>query len=110
MADKIANGESATILPLIKADFAKNDVKELVKTKVERIEADGKRVIAVNTENNSEVVINCDKTVMAVGSVKNTLDAEGINVPVLYVGDCSGERTASIAEAIRSGYTAANSI
>ena len=31
-------------------------------------------------------------------------------VPVKFVGDCSGERTASIAEAIRSGYFAANEI
>jgi hypothetical protein len=47
---------------------------------------------------------------MAVGSRKNVLDVEGVTVPVYYAGDCSGERTASIAEAVRGGYNAANSI
>ena len=48
--------------------------------------------------------------VMAVGSRKNVLDVEGVTVPVYYAGDCSGERTASIMEAVRSGYKAANEI
>lgn len=110
MLDKIANGESETILPHIQADFAEHDVKQYVKTKVQKIEDDGKLVTALNTEDNSEVVIHCDKVVMAVGSVKNTLDTEGVTTPVYYAGDCSGERTAAIAEAIRSGYAAANEI
>ena len=41
---------------------------------------------------------------------KNILDVEGVTTPITYVGDCSGERTASIAEAIRTGYKAANEI
>lgn len=110
MLDKIANGESETILPLIKEDFAKHDVKQFVNTKVQCIEADGTVVKAVNTADNTEVVINCDKVVMAVGSVKNVLNTDGVTVPVYYAGDCSGERTAAIAEAIRSGYAAANEI
>lgn len=48
--------------------------------------------------------------VMAVGSRKNTFDASEVTVPVCYVGDCSGERTAGIMEAVRSGYKAANEI
>lgn len=110
MLDKIANGESDTILPHIMEDFTKHDVKQYVKTKVARIENDGTCVKAVNTEDNSEVVIPCDYVVMAVGSVKNTFDTDGVTTPVTYVGDCSGERTASIAEAIRSGYHAANAL
>jgi len=47
---------------------------------------------------------------MAVGSRKNVFDAEGVTVPVFYAGDCSGERTAGIAEAVRGGYKAANEI
>ena len=54
--------------------------------------------------------IPCDMVVMAVGSRKNVLDVEGVAVPVYYAGDCSGDRTASIAEAIRGGYKAANQI
>lgn len=110
MLDKIAGGESPTILPHIMEDFARHDVKQYVNTKVDCIKNDGTTVIATNTEDNSEVVINCDRVIMAVGSVKNTLDVEGVAAPIVYVGDCSGERTASIAEAIRSGYAAANQI
>ena len=33
-----------------------------------------------------------------------------MTTPVTFVGDCSGDRTASIVEAIRSGYKAANEI
>jgi len=47
---------------------------------------------------------------MAVGSKKNVFNVEGVTAAVYYAGDCSGERTASIAEAIRSGYKAANEI
>lgn len=110
MMDKIANGESSTILPLIMADFKAHNVQQYVNTKVSSIEEDGKLVKAVNTTDNSEVEIHCDMVVMAVGSVKNTLDVEGVTTPITYVGDCSGDRTASIAEAIRSGYHAANEL
>ena len=108
MLDKIANGESSTILPTIMADFKAHDVKQYVNTKVSAIENDGKRVRAMAGE--EEVVIECDMVVMAVGSKKNMLDVEGVTVPVYYAGDCSGDRTASIAEAVRGGYKAANEI
>ena len=110
MMDKIANGESGTILPIIMADFAKNDVKQYVNTKVNSIENDGKQVLATDTKEEKDIVIDCDMVIMAVGSKKNVLDVEGVTVPVYYAGDCSGERTASIAEAIRTGYKAANEI
>ena len=41
---------------------------------------------------------------------KNVFDVEGVTVPVYFVGDCAGERTADIASAIRGGYKAANEI
>jgi len=106
MMDKIANGESSTILPTIMADFAKRGVKQLVNTKVSAIEAGC--VKAVSGE--EEISIACDTVVMAVGSKKNTIDLEGVTVPVTFAGDCAGERTASIMEAIRGGYKAANEI
>ncbi len=108
MMDKVAAGESSTILPTIMADFAKHGVKQYVNTKVTTITEAG--VEAVNTADGSAVSIPCDTVVMAVGSKKNCFDAEGITVPVHYAGDCSGERTAGIMEAIRSGYKAANEI
>ena len=110
MMDKIANGESSTILPTIMAGFAKNGVKQYVNTRVSAIENDGRLVRALNTADNTELAIDCDTVVMAVGSKKNAFDTEGVSVPVVYAGDCSGERTAGILEAIRGGYNAANSI
>lgn len=108
MMDKIAAGESATILPVIMADFAKHQVQQYVHTKVTAITESG--VEAVQTETNESITIPCDYVVMAVGSRKVLFSTEGITVPVQFAGDCSGERTASIAEAVRSGYHAANAI
>ena len=54
--------------------------------------------------------IACDYVVMAVGSKANTFDLDGVTVPVTCVGDCSGERTADIASAIRTAYHAANEL
>ena len=106
MLDKIASGESSTILPTIMADFKAHDVKQYVNTKVSAIELGCVKAV----QGEEEITIPCDTVVMAVGSRKNVLDTEGVTVPVYYAGDCSGERTASIAEAIRGGYNAANAI
>ncbi len=46
----------------------------------------------------------------ALGSKKNEFSAESITSKVSFVGDCSGDRTADIAAAIRSGYHAANEV
>ncbi len=62
------------------------------------------------TTSGEEVEIPCDYVVMAVGSRKKPFDVTGVTVPVEFVGDCSGERTADIASAIRSAYHAANRI
>lgn len=110
MMDKIAKEESSTVLPTMMKDFAEHGVKQYVNTKVMSIEENGKVVKALNTVENNELTIECDMVVMAAGSVKNVLDVEGVNVPLYYAGDCSGERTAGIAEAIRSGYKAGNEI
>ncbi len=106
MMDKIASGESSTILPTIMADFAKHGVKQYVNTKVYKMTEN--EVLAVNTADNTTISIPCDTIVMAVGSARNVLDVEGVTTPIYYAGDC--EKTASIAEAIRGGYKAANEI
>ena len=106
MLDKIANGESSTILPTIMADFKAHNVQQYVNTKVSAIEPGCVKAMQGETE----ITIPCDTVVMAVGSKKNVLDTEGVTVPVFYAGDCSGDRTASIAEAVRGGYKAANAI
>ena len=106
MMDKIANGESSTILPTILADFRAHDVKQYVNTKVSAIENGAVKAF----QGEEEITIPCDMVIMAVGSKKNVLNLDGVTVPVFYAGDCSGERTASIAEAVRGGYQAANEI
>lgn len=108
MLDKIASGESSTILPIIMEDFKANQVEQYTKTKVTAILED--HVEAVQTETQEKVEIACDYVVMAVGSKKVAFSIDGITVPVKFVGDCAGEKTADIAWAIRSGYQAANEI
>ena len=107
MTDKIAAQESTTIIPTMMADFAAHGVKQYTNTTVKALTEAG--VVATDGEGN-EVVVECDVVVMAVGSKKNVIDVEGVTVPVTYAGDCSGDRTADIASAIRTGYKAANEI
>ncbi|ORX47595.1 hypothetical protein BCR36DRAFT_584691 [Piromyces finnis] len=108
MMDKIASGESATVLPLIMKSFAKYNVKQYVNTKVNEIKDN--TIYATNTTDNTDIEIKADTIINALGSKKNSFDETGITVPLFYVGDCSGERTSDIASAIRSAYKTANSI
>ena len=80
--------------------------EEYVNTKVSAIEEGCVKAM----QGEEEISIPCDMVVMAVGSKKNVLDLEGVTVPVYYAGDCSGERTAGIMEAVRGGYKAANEV
>lgn len=106
MMDKIAAGESGTVLPLLEKSFADHDVRRLVNTRVERIS--GNVIHAVNTADGSAVTLEADTIVNALGSRKNVFDTAGLTCPVTLAGDCAGDRTADIAAAVRSGYHAAN--
>ena len=106
MMDKIASGESSTILPTILADFKAHNVQQFVSTRVSAIEPGCVKAL----QGEEEIRIPCDTVVMAVGSRKNLPQLEGVTTSVYYAGDCSGDRTAIIAEAIRGGYKAVNSI
>ncbi len=111
MLDKIAAGESETILPLIMSDFAEHNVEQHVKTRLTAITDEGVEAIRTTEDGAEEPVkIACDYVVMAVGSKANAFDLDGVTVPVTCVGDCSGERTADIASAIRTAYHAANEL
>jgi glycine/D-amino acid oxidase-like deaminating enzyme len=96
------------VLPLILKDFEVHGVKQLVNTKVASIKDNV--ISAVNTIDNTEITIEADTIINALGSKKNGFEESGLSVPLVYVGDCSGERTADIAAAVRSGYHAANAI
>jgi pyruvate/2-oxoglutarate dehydrogenase complex dihydrolipoamide dehydrogenase (E3) component len=111
MLDKIAAGESETILPLIMSDFAEHNVEQHVKTRLTAITDEGVEAVRTAEDGAEEPVkIACDYVVMAVGSKANAFDLDGVTVPVTYVGDCSGEHTADIASAIRTAYHAANEL
>lgn len=108
MMERIAAQESQTVLPLMMKDFTEHNVQQLTNTKVSSIS--NNTVKAVNTKDNTEIEIKADTIVAALGSRKNVMDVTGITKPVHYVGDCSGERTADIASAIRTAYHTANAI
>lgn len=108
MMERIAAQESQTVLPLMMKDFAEHNVQQLTNTKV--VSISNNTVKAVNTKDNTEIEIKADTIVAALGSRKNIMDVTGITKPVHYVGDCSGERTADIASAIRTAYHTANAI
>ena len=97
-------------MPKIKMKTTLKTKENLLTCEVNAIENDGKQILATDTKEEKDIVIDCDMVVMAVGSKKNVFDVEGVTVPVYYAGDCSGERTASIAETIRTGYKVANEI
>ena len=88
MMDKIASGESTTVLPLMMKDFAEHNVKQLVNTKVDHIENN-----IVYTENEQ---IKADTIINALGSKKNIFDESTIIIPFVNAGDCSGEKTGGL--------------
>ena len=106
MTSEIAKGESSTVLPEMKADFAKHGVKEYVNCKVIKITKD--EVICENTSEGSQVKIPADFVVIAVGAIKNVADVSGVKANVHYCGDCVNP--SDISGAIRSAYDVANSI
>ena len=108
MLSQIATGESETVMPLIMKDFEEHDVKQYVNTKVKSIE--NNVIFATNTKDGADITIEADTIINALGSKKNLFDDSKLTVPFEYVGDCSGERTADISVAIRSGYQAGNEI
>lgn len=108
MLDKIASGESGTVMPLILKDFEVHKVEQHVNTKVKEIR--GNVIYAENVQDGTELTIHADSIVNALGSKKNIFDESGVTAPITYIGDCSGQRTADIGAAIRSGYHGANEI
>ena len=106
MTPEIAKGESSTVLPEMKADFAAHGVKEFVNCKVIKITND--TVVCENTVDGKEVVIPADFVVMAVGARANAFDVNGVKASVHFCGDCV--KPADISNAVRTAYDVANSI
>ncbi len=109
MMDKIASGESNTILPTLMENYARYGVEQYVNHKVSQIALD--HILCEDKDGNT-VTIPCDYVVLAVGARPVAFDAEPLKaagIPVITVGDC-GERAADISNAIRTAYDAANSL
>ena len=107
-SDRLAGGISATLVSTVLADFEKGGLTQLTHTRIDEVTPAG--VKATNLLTNEEVFVPCDWVVAAVGSEKNELPVYAVHVPVYYAGDCSGDQCADIANAIRTGYQAANAI
>ncbi len=103
---EIAKGESATVMPSLKASFAKHGVQELVNTKLVEIKAGC--VVCENTQTQEPVSVEADFAVMAVGARANAFDCEGITAAVHRVGDCV--KAADLSNAVRTAYDLANAI
>ncbi|EJX07708.1 NADH:flavin oxidoreductase/NADH oxidase [gut metagenome] len=109
MMDKIAAGESETILPTLKENYKKYGVAEYPSHKVEEIQM-GKVICRNKAE--EEVIIDCDFVVLAMGAKPVSFDTtflEEAKIPFAKIGDC-GERAADIANAVRTAYDTVNAI
>lgn len=109
MMDKIAAGESETILPTLKENYKKYGVAEYPSHKVEEIQM-GKVICRNKAE--EEVIIDCDFVVLAMGAkpvIFDTTFLEEAKIPFAKIGDC-GERVADIANAVRTAYDTVNTI
>jgi pyruvate/2-oxoglutarate dehydrogenase complex dihydrolipoamide dehydrogenase (E3) component len=106
MLDRIAAGESPTIVPFIDAQLAKHRVRVLTRHRVVSIEPGGVRV---TSPEDASTVIACDTVVIAAGTTRNPtfvdeIHARGIECHV--VGDCSDASTGTLAGAMRDGFWA----
>lgn len=111
MLDAIAKEESKTILPTMMKDF-QDHVMQLTRTKIIEMTLHGLHCHSLDENYNpvGEIDIPCDTIVNALASQKNTIDLEGVEGNILYIGDCEGERPSTIDHAIKTAYDAANSI
>ncbi len=107
-SDRLAGGISATLVSTVLADFEKGGLRQYLKTRIEAVTAEG--VTAEDLTTGETVTVPCDWVVLAAGAEKNVFSTEGVTVPVHFVGDCSGDKPADIANAIRTAYHAANNI
>ena len=106
MMDKIAAGESSTILPTLLENYKTYGVEQYPSHKVKGFRMDA--VVCENKEG-AEVSIPCDYIVLAMGARSNEFDAaalEAAGIPVYSIGDAAG-KAADISNAIRTGYDTA---
>ena len=106
MMDKIAAGESTTILPTLLENYKTYGVEQYPSHKVKEFRMDA---VVCENKDGAEVTIPCDHIVLAMGARSNEFDAaalENANIPVYAIGDAAG-KAADISNAIRTGYDTA---
>ena len=106
MMDKIAAGESTTILPTLLENYKTCGVEQYPSHKVKEFRMDA---VVCENKDGAEVTIPCDYIVLAMGARSNEFDAaalEAASIPVYSIGDAAG-KAADISNAIRTGYDTA---
>lgn len=106
MMDKIAAGESTTILPTLLKNYKTYGVEQYPSHKVKEFRMDA---VVCENRDGAEVTIPCDYIVLAMGARSNEFDAaalEAASIPVYSIGDAAG-KAADISNAIRTGYDTA---
>ncbi|MDU8669849.1 bilirubin reductase, long form [Faecalibacterium prausnitzii] len=106
MMDKIAAGESVTILPTLLENYKTYGVEQYPSHKVKEFRMDA---VVCENKDGAEVTIPCDYIVLAMGARSNEFDAaalEAAGIPVYSIGDAAG-KAADISNAIRTGYDTA---
>ena len=106
MMDKIAAGESTTILPTLLENYKTYGVEQYPSHKVKEFRMDA---VVCENKDGTEVTIPCDYIVLAMGARSNEFDAaalEAASIPVYSIGDAAG-KAADISNAIRTGYDTA---
>lgn len=106
MMDKIAAGESTTILPTLLENYKTYGVEQYPSHKVKEFRMDA---VVCENKDGAEVTIPCDYIVLAMGARSNEFDAaalEAAGIPVYPIGDAAG-KAADISNAIRTGYDTA---
>lgn len=106
MMDKIAAGESTTILPTLLGNYKTYGVEQYPSHKVKEFRMDA---VVCENKDGAEVTIPCDYIVLAMGARSNEFDAaalEAAGIPVYSIGDAAG-KAADISNAIRTGYDTA---
>ena len=106
MMDKIAAGESSTILPTLLENYKTYGVEQYPSHKVKEFRMDA---VVCENKDGAEVTLPCDYIVLAMGARSNEFDAaalEAASIPVYSIGDAAG-KAADISNAIRTGYDTA---
>ena len=109
MMDKIAAGESTTILPTLLENYKTYGVEQYPSHKVKEFRMDA---VVCENKDGAEVTIPCDYIVLAMGARSNEFDAaalEAASIPVHSIGDAAG-KAADISNAIRTGYDTAGQL